>query len=108
MVFSNKKEVIPFKDFMSPPAASIRKKIPLQTVYSFLPPFTIKSFLPVGIDPMFTIFLVAGGVVVLVAVSEYLLAEAGFTEISGFMTGLFKFLLPVVGYGSILWFLATL
>jgi hypothetical protein len=106
----NKKkiEVISFRDFMSRPAASIQKKAPLIPVYSFLPPFTIKSLLPVGLDPTFTIFVIAGSTVVIFALFEYMLAEFGFTEISDVLGTVFKFAFPVAGYGTILWFLSTL
>jgi hypothetical protein len=90
------------------PATPIQKKTPLMPVYSFLPPFTIKSLLPVGIDPTFTIFLIASSTIVVLAFAEYALAEFGFTEISDFMGTVFKFILPVVGYGTIFWFLSTL
>jgi hypothetical protein len=109
MFQTNKIEVIPFKDFMcGRPATPIQKKTPLLPVYSFLPPFTIKSLLPVGIDPTFTIFVIAGASVAVLALFEYMLAEFGFTEISDIMGTTFKFAFPVVGYGTILWFLSTL
>jgi hypothetical protein len=110
MFYKNKIEVILFKDFMGGRAATpiIQKKIPLPPVYSFLPPFTIKSLLPVGLDPTFTIFVIAGSTVVIFALFEYMLAEFGFTEISDVLGTVFKFAFPVAGYGTILWFLSTL
>jgi hypothetical protein len=106
---SKKIEVIPFKDFMcGRPATPIQKKTPLLPVYSFLPPFTIKSLLPIGLDPTFTIFIFATGTIVLFAICEYALAEFGFTEISDVLGTVFKFTFPVAGYGTILWFLSTL
>jgi hypothetical protein len=109
MFAKNKIEVIPFKDFMcGRPATPIQKKTPLLPVYSFLPPFTIKSLLPIGLDPTFTIFILASGIIVLLAVCEYALAEFGFTEISDVLGTVFKFAFPVAGYGTILWFLSTL
>jgi hypothetical protein len=107
MFNKNKIEVIPFREFVSLPAKRTQKKAPLMPVYSFLPPFTIKSLLPIG-DPAFALFLIAGGVVVVLAFSEYMLAEFGFTEISDVFGTVSKFLLPVAGYGTILWFLSTL
>jgi hypothetical protein len=107
MFNKNKIEVIPFREFVSRPATCTQKKAPLMPVYSFLPPFTIKSLLPIG-DPAFALFLIAGGVVVFLAFSEYMLAEFGFTEISDVFGSVSKFLLPVAGYGTILWFLSTL
>jgi hypothetical protein len=107
MFTKNKIEVISFREFVSLPAKRNQKKAPLMQVYSFLPPFTIKSLLPIG-DPAFALFLIAGGVVVVLAFSEYMLAEFGFTEISDVFGTVSKFLLPVAGYGTILWFLSTL
>jgi hypothetical protein len=110
MFIKNKKEVISFRNFMGGRAATpiIQKKTPLPPVYSFLPPFTIKSLLPIGLDPTFTIFILATGTIVLFAVCEYALAEFGFTEISDVLGTVFKFAFPVAGYGTILWFLSTL
>jgi hypothetical protein len=104
----NKIEVISFREFVSRPATYTQKKAPLPlSICSFLPPFTIKSLLPVG-DPAFALFLIAGGVIVILAFSEYMLAEFGFTEISDVFGMVSKFLIPVAGYGTILWFLSTL
>jgi hypothetical protein len=108
MLRTKKIEVIPFREFVSLPAKRTQKKAPLLPVYSFLPPFTIKSLLPIGLDPTFTIFIIAGTSVVVLALFEYTLAEFGFTEISDIMGTIFKFAFPVVGYGTILWFLSTL
>jgi hypothetical protein len=108
-MFNKKKEVIPFREFLSRPAYDTQKKKPLPIqLYSFLPPFSIKSMLPIGVDPAFTLFLIAGGTIVILALSEYMLAEFGFTEISDVMGTVFKLALPVIGYGTIFWFLSTL
>jgi len=108
MFLKNKIEVIPFEDFMSPPAASIQKKTPLQSsIYSFLPPITIKSLLPVA-DPMFALFLIGCSVVVVFALSESLFASSGFTEISVGLSSFLKIALPLVGYGLIFWLFSTI
>jgi hypothetical protein len=108
-VFTTKqKEVIPFKDFMSRPAASIQKKTPLQTnIYSFLPAITIKGMFPLG-DPAFTLFLIGSCVVVGIALSESLFASSGFTEVSSGISSFLKILLPVAGYGLIFWLFNTI
>src|SRR5437763_3054122 len=103
MLLKNKIEVIPFKDFMSPPAASIRKKTPLQSsIYSFLPPITIKSLLPLT-DPMFALFLIGSSIVVLIAISEDLFASTGFTAVSAGISSFLNIALPLVGYGLSFW-----
>lgn len=108
MFHKNKIEVIPFREFVSLPPTPIQKRTPLLPLYSFLPPFSIKSLLPVGLDPTFTIFVMAGSAVVLVALTEYFLAEFGFTGIARVLSSVFNVMLPVVGFGTIFWFLSTL
>lgn len=108
MIFQNKIEVIPFKDFMSRPAAIIQKKTPLQTnIFSFIPAITVKGLLPFS-DMGFTLFLVASSAVVVIALSETLFAHSGFIEVSAGVSSVLKFALPVAGYGAIFWLLSTL
>lgn len=108
MIFSNRKEVLSLKEFMSRAATSIPKKRPLRPVYSFLPPIAIKSLFPIGIDPTFTLFIVGCSFLVVVAISETLLAKYGYTEISNIISSTFKFTLPALGFGTIFYFITTL
>lgn len=116
MFITNKIEVIPFREFTSPPALSFsdysekpsKKVIPLQSsIYSFLPPITIKSLLPIA-DPMFALFLIGSSLVVVIALSESLFASSGFTEVSAGVSSFLKVALPIVGYGLIFWLFSTL
>ncbi|MFJ7680350.1 hypothetical protein ACIQXQ_20185 [Peribacillus sp. NPDC097198] len=105
MFKKHKIEVIPYKDFMSRPATSIQRKTPLHSnIYSFFPSITITSFFPIG-DPAFAFFLVSGGLIAVVALSETALASSGLSSVSSVLSSLFRFVLPVVGYGLIFWFL---
>ncbi|MDP4085775.1 MAG: hypothetical protein Q8934_14310 [Bacillota bacterium] len=108
MFFQNKIEVIPFKEFMSPPAPTKKEIIPLTTsVFSFLPTFTLKGFFPIH-DVGFCLFLVGSAAVAGMALSEKLFAHGGFIEVSEGVGNFLKIVLPVVGYGLIIWLFTTL
>ncbi|MGE8079237.1 hypothetical protein [Peribacillus loiseleuriae] len=105
MIGKRKIEVIPFKDFMRRPATLIQNRTPLQTnIYSFFPPITISSFIPVG-DPAFALFLIGGSLITVIALSEYLFASGGLSGLAGTIAGIMKLILPIAGYGLIFWFL---
>jgi hypothetical protein len=109
MVFAHKKEVISFKDFMSRPAPQIiSKKTPLLPVYSFLPPISIKSIFPFGTDAIFTGFIIGCSLLLVIIVSEKLLAKNGFAEVSTFISTTMKVTLPVIAFGSAIYFLLKL
>jgi hypothetical protein len=108
MVFAHKKEVISFKEFMSRPAQSIPKKAPLLPVYSFLPTISIKSMFPFGADPIFTGFIIGCGILLVIIVGEKLLAKNGFAEVSTFISTTMKVTLPVIAFGSAIYFLLKL
>ncbi len=89
------------------PAAQIPKVKPHTTnLFSIFPPITLKSFLPVQ-DP-FTLFLIGGGLILAIALSETLFASSGYSEVAGTISGIFKFVLPVFCYGLIFWFLLSI
>ncbi|MEK5390233.1 hypothetical protein NSQ59_07590 [Margalitia sp. FSL K6-0131] len=102
----NKKiEVIPFNEFMSRPAHPIERNLPLQTsIYSFFPPITLKAFFPLH-DPTFVLFTLACGTVVVIALTEKILAINGLTGIAGNISSFLKFAFPIGSFGLIFWFL---
>lgn len=107
MFTANKKEVIPFREFMSRPALQ-PKETPLKlNIYSFIPTITLKGLLPLS-DMGFTIFLIGGCAVVVFALSETLFAHTGYTEVSTGVSSFLKVVLPALGYGLIFWFFSTL
>lgn len=105
----NKKEVFTVSEFLAcQPNKPSHSKNPLKTsIYSFFPPITISSFFPV-FDPAFGLFVIGGGLIAVVALAEYAFASYGKTEISSFISGVFKFVFPVLGYGLVFWFLLGL
>lgn len=104
-MFKTKKEVISFKDFMSRPAHPIERNTPLQTsIYSFFPPITLKAFFPLH-DPTFALFSIACGTVVVIALTEKILATNGLTGIAGSISSFLKFAFPIGSFGLIFWFL---
>ncbi|WP_409297780.1 hypothetical protein V1498_06925 [Peribacillus sp. SCS-26] len=106
-MFAKKIEVIPFKDFMSPPAPSTRKT-PLPTkVYSIFPAFTIKSLFPMG-DPTFTLFLVAAGAITGIALTEKFLEAFDLDDVASVISTTSKFLIPTAGLCGIVWVLLFL
>jgi hypothetical protein len=108
MFLQNKKEVISFRDFMSRPAATIQKKIPHKNyMFSFMPAFGLKDLFPFQ-DLDFTLFFIGSCAVLAIALSEKLFAHSGYTEFSEGLSSFLKVILPIVGYGSILWFFSTL
>ncbi|MFP3886597.1 hypothetical protein U8V97_14190 [Priestia filamentosa] len=105
MFNKNKKEVILFKDFMSRPAASIQKEIPLQTnIYSFSPVITLGDFFPLH-EPAFALFFISASLIAAIAFCEKILAVNGFTDISGYIARITSVLLPIVSYGALFWFI---
>jgi hypothetical protein len=108
MFTKNKKEVIPFKEFMSLPAKRIHQETPLNTsIYSFFPPITIKSFFPVH-DLGFSLFLIGGAVILAVALADRFLMSTDTSEIGMYLSSFVKVAFPVVGFGSILWLFSQL
>ncbi len=108
MIIKQKIEVISFRDFMSGPAAQILKKTPLETsIYSFLPPITLKSFFPVH-DPLFALFLASASLIAAIAFLEKIIAIHGFSEVTETISNIMKVILPIIGYVLIFWFLFTL
>lgn len=108
MLFSNKIEVISFKEFMSPPAPTKKEIIPLTTsIFSFLPTFTMKGFFPIH-DLGFSLFLFGSCAVAAFAFSETLFAHGGFIEVSEGFSNFLKVILPLVGYGLIFWLFSTI
>lgn len=107
-MFIKKKEVIPFKDFMSPPAAIIPKRKPLPTsLYSFFPPITIKSFFPIH-DFGFSLFLTTGGIVLVLALADRFFTSTETSEVGMYLSSFAKVAFPVVGFGSVLWLFTQL
>lgn len=109
MISVKKKETLSLKEFMSRPATLIqKKKSPLRPVYSFFPTISIKSMFPFGTDPIFTVFIIGCSLLLVIVVSETLLAKNGFTEIASFISTTLKYTLPVIVFGSAICFLLTL
>ncbi len=102
-MLKTKKEVISFKDFMSRPAHPIERNIPVQ-IYSFFPPITVKAFFPLH-DPTFLLFTLACGTVIVIALTEKILATNGLTGIAGGISSFLKFAFPIGSFGLIFWFL---
>jgi hypothetical protein len=108
MILATKKEVLSFQDFMGPPAKSIQKEIPLTTsIFSFFPPITLKSFIPIQ-DPFFALFFFGSCLIVGIALLEKIIAGVGATDISNVLSTLFKLAFPAVSIGVLFWFLLSL
>jgi hypothetical protein len=107
-MFTKKKEVIPFKEFLSPAAAIIPKQRHLPAhVYSFFPPITLKSFFPIH-DGGFSLFLLAGGIILIIALADRFLMNTETSEIGIYISSFAKVAFPVVGFGSVLWLFTQL
>ncbi|MBP1944653.1 hypothetical protein [Cytobacillus luteolus] len=105
MFNKNKIEVIPFNEFMSRPAYRIPKKIPLtNSIFSFLPPITLKGLFPLH-EPAFALFVLGGGLIVATAFVEYLLAENDSGYIASIISSAASVLFPIVAYGAVFWFI---
>jgi hypothetical protein len=103
-----KKEVISFRDFMSRPATTIQKKTPLRNnIYSFFPPITIGSFFPVH-DLEFSLFLLSGGVIVIIAIMDRFLTGTDASSAGILLSNIARVAFPVVGFGSVLWLLTQM
>lgn len=106
-MFNQKREVIPFKEFLRPPAAIIPNRRPLTPIYSFFPPITIKSFFPIH-DGGFSLFLLAGSVVVIIALADRFLMSTDCSAFGMYVSAFAKVAFPVVGFGAGLWLLTQL
>ena len=101
MLFQQKIEVIPFKEFMSRPAYRIPKKIPLtNSIYSFLPPITVKGLFPLH-EPAFALFVLGGCLNVATAFVEYLLAENDSGYLAAIISNVASVLFPIIAYGVV-------
>lgn len=109
LAMNRKKEVFTVSEFLAcQPIKPAQCKQPLNTsIYSFFPPITISAFFPV-LDPTFSLFLIGGVFIAIVALIEFILASFGKTGISSFISGVAKFIFPALGYGLIFWFLLGL
>jgi hypothetical protein len=108
MLSTKKKEVIPFKVFMSSPATRTFKGIPLtSSIYSFLPPMTLMDFIPIH-DPAYGLFLLGSGLIIGIALLEKIISGSGATELSAILSTLARFAFPGVGFGVLFWFLLQL
>jgi hypothetical protein len=110
MFLQKKIESYSLTEFLSRPAANIPKKeiAPHKNyMFSFMPAFGLKDLFPFQ-DLDFTLFFIGSCAVLAIALSEKLFAHSGFTEFSEGLSSFLKVVLPIVGYGSILWFFTTL
>lgn len=108
MFKQNKIEVIQFKDFMSLPALPKKEKPLTTNICSFLPVFSLKSAFPLLHDSLFTVFIGSCTFVLLMVLSENILENLGFYEASDMVSSTLKFILPIAGFSSLIWFVISL
>lgn len=88
---------------MSRPAQP-KEQSPIINIYSFFPPITITSLFPVS-DPSFLLFITAGSVIVLIAITESILS---YSDIALVLNNISRFLFPILGFGAIFWLLTNI
>ncbi|MED4534853.1 hypothetical protein [Metabacillus fastidiosus] len=108
MFNKNKIEVIPFKDFMSRPAACIQKEIPLQTnIYGFLPGMSLERFFDMSpqVSGLYAVVLGVGAFAMLSHLIEVTTAKNGFNNVAYVIETVTRFILPMGTFGFMIWVL---
>lgn len=109
MVFTkNKIEVIPFREFMSPPAETIPKVKPHTPIlYSLVPGMTVERFFDMSpqVATAYALVLGVGGIAILSHLIETSIAKSGLEHVSYIIEKITSLALPIGTYAFMFWVL---